>query len=82
MHDNGTDGSPPPERERRALARLLQYTHLGFVLPAATVTGWLLGAALDRWLGTNWINIAGLVVGIVAGFSEIVRVFAKLQRDQ
>lgn len=50
-----------------------RYSQLAFVFPAATVAGWLIGAALDRWLHTTWLYIAGLIVGIVAGFAELIR---------
>ncbi len=53
--------------------QIARYSQLAFVFPAATVAGWLIGAALDRWLHTTWLYIAGLIVGIVAGFVELIR---------
>jgi len=50
-----------------------QISQVAFVLPAATVVGWLLGAGLDRWLHTTWLWIAGLLLGIVAGFVDLIR---------
>jgi F0F1-type ATP synthase assembly protein I len=50
-----------------------KYSQLAFVFPAATVAGWLIGAALDRWLHTTWLYLAGLIVGIAAGFAELIR---------
>jgi ATP synthase protein I len=50
-----------------------RYSQLAFVLPAALVVGWLLGAALDRWLHTSWIYLAGILLGIIAGFVELIR---------
>jgi F0F1-type ATP synthase assembly protein I len=32
---------------------------------------------LDRWLHTSWLYLAGLLVGIVAGFIEVIRVASK-----
>ena len=52
---------------------MAKYSQLAFVFPAATVAGWLIGVALDRWLHTTWLYIAGLIVGIVAGFVELIR---------
>ena len=40
---------------------------------AATVVGWLAGAGLDRWLHTSWLYLVGLILGIVAGFVELIR---------
>ena len=52
---------------------MAKYSQLAFVFPAATVAGWLVGEALDRWLHTTWLYIAGLIVGIIAGFVELIR---------
>ncbi len=52
---------------------MAKYSQLAFVFPAATVAGWLIGVGLDRWLHTTWLYIAGLVIGIVAGFVELIR---------
>jgi F0F1-type ATP synthase assembly protein I len=64
----------PAERKKRSLIlQLANYSQLAFIFPAATVVGWLIGAALDRWLHTNWLYLAGLILGIIAGFVELIR---------
>jgi F0F1-type ATP synthase assembly protein I len=63
----------PPERKRSVLVQLANYSQLAFIFPAATVVGWLIGAALDRWLHTTWLYLAGLILGIIAGFVELIR---------
>jgi F0F1-type ATP synthase assembly protein I len=50
-----------------------RYSQLALVLPAGVVVGWLIGAALDRWLHTTWLYLAGILLGIAAGFTELVR---------
>jgi ATP synthase protein I len=50
-----------------------RYSQLAFVLPAALVVGWLIGAGLDKWLRTTWLYLAGILLGIVAGFVELIR---------
>jgi len=52
---------------------MAKFSQLAFVFPAATVAGWLIGVALDRLLHTTWLYIAGLIVGIIAGFVELIR---------
>ena len=37
--------------------------------------GWL----LDRWLGTSWIMIAGIVLGAIVGFYEFIRIITKIK---
>jgi ATP synthase protein I len=59
--------------KRNTWIQLARYSQLAFVFPAATVVGWLIGAALDRWLHTTWIYLVGLILGIIAGFVELIR---------
>jgi F0F1-type ATP synthase assembly protein I len=61
------------KKERSTWIQMAKYSQLAFVFPAATVAGWLVGEALDRWLHTTWLYIAGLIVGIIAGFVELIR---------
>jgi F0F1-type ATP synthase assembly protein I len=58
-------------------AQMADYAQLAFVFPAATVVGWLVGAGLDKWLHTTWLYIGGLLLGIVAGFVELIRTVSK-----
>jgi len=63
-----------PDRPKKSfVVQLANYSQLAFIFPAATVVGWLIGAALDRWLHTTWLYLAGLILGIVAGFVELIR---------
>lgn len=62
----------PPE-EKNAWVQLASYSQLAFIFPAATVVGWLVGAALDHWLGTKWLYLLGLILGSIAGFAELIR---------
>jgi F0F1-type ATP synthase assembly protein I len=69
MHDQDDNS----KKERSTWIQMAKYSQLAFVFPAATVAGWLVGVALDRWLHTTWLYIAGLIVGIAAGFVELIR---------
>jgi len=72
-----SDPSPPDkqdtEQKKNFWLQFARYSQLGFALPAATLVGWLIGAALDRWLHTHWIYLAGILLGIAAGFVELIR---------
>ncbi len=70
-----TSSEEPPEKT--VWAQMGNYAQLAIVFPAATVVGWLIGAAMDRWLQTDWLNLVGLILGIVAGFVELIRTAAK-----
>lgn len=53
--------------------QLGQYSQIAFIFPASTVVGWLIGVALDHWLHTTWLYLVGLILGIIAGFVELIR---------
>jgi F0F1-type ATP synthase assembly protein I len=77
---------PNPEGEeaqskRSFLLQVVRYSHLAVALPAATVLGWLLGVELDRWLRTTWLYIPGFILGIIAGFVELIRVIMNSDLD-
>jgi F0F1-type ATP synthase assembly protein I len=66
----------PPERnakEENLWRQIGKYSNLAFVLPAAIVAGLVVGHLLDHWLNTTWITLAGLFVGCIAGFAELIR---------
>jgi len=69
------DDNPEDDKSERknSWVQLAKYSQLAFVFPAATVAGWLIGAAMDRWLHMTWLYLAGLILGIVAGFVELIR---------
>ena len=69
MPDNPEPGQP----KKSVLVQLANYSQLAFIFPAATVVGWLIGAGLDRWLHTTWLYLVGLILGIIAGFVELIR---------
>jgi F0F1-type ATP synthase assembly protein I len=66
------------ERERLNWVRMTaRYTGLAFLLPACTLVGYLLGGLLDKLLGTSFLYMVFLVVGILAGFVQLYREISK-----
>ena len=70
--DPGSDRKNSSRKEN-FWVQAARYSQLAFVFPAALVAGWLAGAALDRWLHTAWLYLAGILLGIAAGFIELIR---------
>lgn len=62
-----------PDKKPSLWLQMARYSELAFIFPATTVVGWLLGAGLDHWLHTRWFYLVGLLLGIVAGFVELIR---------
>ena len=55
-----------------------EYTSLAVMLPAATLVGYVIGYLLDRAFHTHFLYIPFLLLGIAAGFVQLVR---QLMRD-
>ena len=62
-----------PNRKENPAVVWARYSQIAFILPAAVVVGLLLGKLLDYWLHTHWIFLAGIIVGAIAGFVDIIR---------
>jgi F0F1-type ATP synthase assembly protein I len=71
-----------PEQKRSLIVQLANYSQLAFIFPAATVVGWLIGAGLDRWLHTTWLYLVGLILGIIAGFVELIRLVTSSESEK
>ena len=53
------------------------YASLGVLLPATTVTGYLVGLLLDHLFHTSFLYLVFLIIGIAAGFLELIRVVSR-----
>jgi F0F1-type ATP synthase assembly protein I len=72
--DSDSRNTDSQNNAKRSLwVQLASYSQLAFIFPAATVAGWLIGVALDHWLHTTWLYLVGLILGIIAGFVELIR---------
>ncbi len=72
-----TQSGKPKTGSVQALVKVEKLTQIAFAVPVAVAVGWLLGAGLDRWLHRHWIYIAGLLVGMMAGFVQVFRMIAE-----
>ena len=59
-----------------------RYTSLGFLLPASTLAGYVIGYLLDKALGTGFLRIVFLLLGIAGGFIELIRTIQADTRDE
>ena len=73
MPDAPTPDDQNRDEKKNFWVQAARYSQLAFALPAATVVGWLIGLALDRWLHTTWLYLVGIFIGIAAGFIELMR---------
>ena len=59
--------------EKSFWVRYGYYSQLAFVLPSTIFTGWLIGGLLDRWLGTTYLYMVFLLLGIAGGLIQVIR---------
>jgi F0F1-type ATP synthase assembly protein I len=72
-----TPSDQQDEDKKNVWVQMANYAQLAIIFPAATVVGWLIGTALDHWLHTTWLYLVALILGIVAGFVELIRTASK-----
>ena len=60
------------------MAQVGEYTSLAFLLPATAFVGYAIGYMLDKFFGTTFLYIIFLLLGIAAGFVQLIR---RLLRD-
>lgn len=54
---------------------------IALALPLSSVIGWVLGDAIGRHFHATWPAVVGLVLGVAAGFVQIVRIASKANRS-
>ncbi len=65
----------------RGLVRAESMIQIALALPLSTFIGWGLGDLLDHKLHTSWIAVVGLLLGIAAGFTQVVRLANQANRS-
>ena len=61
------------DKATKAAISAARYISIASLLPASTFVGYAIGYGLDHWLGTQYLKIVFLILGIVAGFTQLVR---------
>jgi F0F1-type ATP synthase assembly protein I len=59
-----------------------EYTSLAFLLPVCVLLGYGLGYLLDGEFGTTFIRLIGLLVGIAAGLTQLIRQLMRDTKDE
>jgi hypothetical protein len=74
--DRSKTSSPGPRKSSSGIETLVQAEKLmqiAILLPSAAFIGWLAGAWLDGKLHQEWMGLAGMFFGGVAGLVYVVR---------
>ena len=68
-----------PENEEQEVTRKSGMAYAAGLTIFFSVAAFLgLGWLLDRWLGTSWLMVAGIILGSVVGFYEFIRIISKM----
>lgn len=57
-----------------------EWMALAFILPASIAAGVIIGYLLDRVFGTNFLYIVFLLIGIAAGFKQLLAGIERLNK--
>jgi ATP synthase protein I len=64
------------------LVKIESMIQLAIALPAACLIGWLIGSLLDKHFQTEWMTVAGIALGAVAGFVQLFTTASRfMKRD-
>lgn len=67
-----------PTKPDKSLIWLGKYLSLALTLPASVVAGYIAGALAERWLHWSLLPALGILLGMAAGLTQIVK---ELTRD-
>ena len=59
-----------------------EYTSLAFLLPVCILVGYIAGLLLDREFDTHFLYIVGLLIGIAAGLTQLIRQLMRDTKDE
>jgi ATP synthase protein I len=60
-------------QDRSWMRTFARYMPLAMTLPVSTFVGYAIGYYLDKWLGTNFLYIVFLLLGIASGMIQLIR---------
>jgi F0F1-type ATP synthase assembly protein I len=72
----------PKPRNTNPMAAVARYSEIGFIIPAAVLVGYFLGRVADYYVHTKWLYLVGLILGAVVGFTEVIRMAARMFKDK
>jgi F0F1-type ATP synthase assembly protein I len=75
-----TDGEGPESEEQEATRRGGVAYAAGLTIFFSVLSFMGVGWALDRWLGTRWLMVTGIVLGAAVGLFEFVRIISRMDK--
>ncbi|HEX8294089.1 MAG TPA: AtpZ/AtpI family protein [Pyrinomonadaceae bacterium] len=78
MAEGDPKGGGGQEREAARSGGIAYAAGLSIFFSVLTLMG--LGWALDRYFGTGWLMVTGIILGAVVGFYQFVRIISRLNK--
>jgi F0F1-type ATP synthase assembly protein I len=69
------------KEKKPIMAMVSEYTALAFLLPTSTFVGYVIGYLLDKAFHTHFLYLVFLLIGIAAGFVQLIRQLMRDTRD-
>ena len=69
----------PEENEPETTRKSSVAYAAGLTIFFSVLTFMGVGWALDRWLGTRWLMVTGIILGSAVGFYEFIRIISKIK---
>ena len=74
------DGDEPESERQEASRRSGVAYAAGLTIFFAVLSFMGVGWALDRWLGTSWLMVTGIVLGAAVGIYEFLRIISRIDK--
>lgn len=78
MAEGGRERGDTQEREAARGSGIAYAAGLSIFFSVLSCMG--LGWALDRYFGTRWMMVAGIVLGAAVGFYQFIRIMSRLNK--
>ena len=75
-----TEGEEPESEQQEATRKSGVAYAAGLTIFFSVLSFMGVGWALDRWLGTSWLMVTGIIVGAAAGLIQFVRVISRIDK--
>ena len=75
-----SDGDETETEQQEATRRGGVAYAAGLTIFFSVLTFMGVGWALDRWLGTRWLMVTGIVLGAAIGLFEFVRIISRIDK--
>jgi F0F1-type ATP synthase assembly protein I len=73
------------QRQERETVRRMRGLAIGLSIPmflaAGPLGGWIIGALLDKWLGTSWLMPTLIILSTIAGFKMAIDMLLRLNKS-